>query len=603
VEPGRYAVAASDAVTAADANPIVLTPIRVVRLRTIAGRVVDTAGRPVAGARVLNWGNPAPLTDAVTGPSGRFQLEAFPRDRSWLFVDAPGYRFHRAASDPSKSTTELIIRRDDQPPERGIASLGPTIPRERALRLAETIFKPYAERIIKPGTDRDARSRALEVAARIDPDAAWRKCQAGEEPWDGNAVRIAVVRHLIADKPGDAEAILPTIASHYWRLTTRIELLDTLPAQARDHKLALLQQAADDARGISGPGQRVGRLMEVAGLLIDLDRRAEARRLVDEVRPLIKDVDAQAAQLLGTRTLIGNLARLDLKAAMALIPANGDERTINDLRGLVAQSVAAQHPDEAERLIGQMTWNNSETYAVKACRRMATVDLPRARRMALRIKIDALRGYALGRMAEVIGASDRATGRQLRAEAFRAFDQTMERGMGGVWGARSAAVMAAALLPGIERTDPDRLAEAVDRVLSLRWYPRSVLDLMMTRPDTSGVEAMRANATLAAILARYDHELARSIARPIIERLKQPLSKLENQFLDRYAILPTLALADPEATAELVEVIPDLKEGGIGQSRDIARLIVAGALAAPESDFWTVIRRAFSDLEIVERED
>src|SRR5262249_53831622 len=158
-----------------------------------------------------------------------------------------------------------------------------------------------------------------------------------------------------------------------------------------------------------------------------------------------------------------------LKAALALIPAGGDERTINDLRGLVAQSIAAQHPAEAERLIGEMTWNNSETYAVKACQRMSPVDLARARRIAERVKSDVLRGFALGRVAEVVGATDRPAARQLRAKALRAFDQAMERGMGGVWGARTAAVMAAALLPGIERTDPDRLAEAVDRVLSLRW--------------------------------------------------------------------------------------------------------------------------------------
>ncbi len=234
---------------------------------------------------------------------------------------------------------------------------------------------------------------------------------------------------------------------------------------------------------------------------------------------------------------------------------------------------------------------------------MATVNLPRARRIAGRIKLDILQGFALGRMAEAIGASDRSTARQLRAESFRAFRQAVERGMGGVWGAQSAAVMAAALLPGIERTDPDRLAETIDRVLSLRWYPRSVLDLMMTIPDTSGVDALRIDTTLAAILARYDHELARSLARPIIERLRKPLTRLENERLDRYAILPVLALADPEGTAELVEVIPDLKEEGIGQSRDIARLIVAGALAAPESEFWTIIQRAVTDLEMVERED
>ena len=125
----------------------------------------------------------------------------------------------------------------------------------------------------------------------------------------------------------------------------------------------------------------------------------------------------------------------------------------------------------------------------------------------------------------------------------------------------------------------------------------------MTIPDTSGVDGMRTNAALAAALARYDHDLARSIAGPIVERLKAPLSPVENQYVDRYAVLPPLALADPEATAELVEVIPDLKEEGIGQSRDIARLILAGALAEPDSRFWTIIRRAVFDLDLVERDD
>ena len=36
---------------------------------------------------------------------------------------------------------------------------------------------------------------------------------------------------------------------------------------------------------------------------------------------------------------------------------------------------------------------------------------------------------------------------------------------------------------------------------------------------------------------------------------------------------------------------------------DMSRLYIAGALAAPESRFWTIIRGAFYDLEIAERED
>ncbi len=186
VTPGKYAIAATPEVSAEGADRVTMPPITVVRLRTIAGRVVDTDGRPVAGARVLGWGNPAPLSEALTGPTGRFQLEGFPRGRAWLFVDAPGYRFHRDQPDPGKSTAELVVRREDQPAERGIASLGPPVSRERAIELAATVLKPYAERIIRPGTDADARSRALEVAARIDPEGSWKKCQAGEAPWDSD---------------------------------------------------------------------------------------------------------------------------------------------------------------------------------------------------------------------------------------------------------------------------------------------------------------------------------------------------------------------------------------------------------------------------------
>ncbi len=283
--PGKYAIAASEVVTAEGADQVTLPPIIVTRLlRTIAGRVVDTEGRPVSGARVLNWGNPAPLTGAVTGRSGRFQLDGFPRERALLFVDAPGFRFQRATPDPGKSTTELTLRRDDQPPERGVGSLGPPIPRERAIKLAGAVLKPYAERIIKPGTDPDARSRALQVAAQIDPDNAWRRCQAGEEPWDSDAVRVAAVRHLAASRPDEAEAIIPAIKNDFWRQSVRIELADALSRDAIDRKLALLGDVGNEAQGSDG------RLMtyhlgRATRRLIDLGRGDQARRLLDEFLP------------------------------------------------------------------------------------------------------------------------------------------------------------------------------------------------------------------------------------------------------------------------------------------------------------------------------
>ena len=230
--------------TAEEADSLTLPPVAVVRMRTIAGRVVNTAGRPVAGARVLNWGNPAPLSDAVTGPSGRFQLEGFPRERAWLFVDAPGFRFHRATPEPGKSTAELIIRRDDQPPERGIASLGPPVPRERALELAED--HPQAVR----RSDHQARDRSrgpVPGPRRGGGDRPGRRL--AEVPGRGGALGQQPGADRGRPPPRRQSApTTPRRSSPRSRTTSgassvRIELIDALPPAARDRKLALLDEA------------------------------------------------------------------------------------------------------------------------------------------------------------------------------------------------------------------------------------------------------------------------------------------------------------------------------------------------------------------------
>jgi RNA polymerase sigma factor (sigma-70 family) len=603
INPGAYALVSGEAVPATSSDPITLPPVKVARLRTIVGRVVDTAGRPVAGARVLNRGNDAPLVEAVTGSSGRLQIGGLPRGRAAIFVEAPGFRFHRESLDPGRTTFDVTIRREAQPPAGGVASLGPPIARDRALDLAAKVLKPYAERFLRSGTDPDARWRLLEVLARIDPEGAWRRCQAGEAPWDSDAVRFSVARHLARSRPDEAEAILPAIKNDYWRQTLRIELVDALPREQRERRLILLDEAGADALRTSDVELMVLHLSPTLRRLIDLGRGDAARRLLDEALPRCRAADAGNPLQPRIRGLIGCLARLDLEAALRLIPPAGDGQAGRELRGVIAKEIAADKPEDADRLIATAGGNPSETLIVSTCRRMAAADLPRARELTGRIQNHALRGYALGRMAEAIAAKDRSTARALRLDAYRALEQAVETGTDETWGARCAAVMAAALLPGVERDDPDRLAEAVDRVLSLRWFPRNVRDLTHTTPDFSGLHAMQTDAALAAILARYDHELARAMIRPTIERLRAGLPPFEDQHLDRYAILPVLALADPEAAAALMDVVPDDKEQGIGQSRDIARLIVAGALAAPEGDFWDMIRRAVMDLEMVDRED
>ncbi len=264
VNPGEFAIAASDARTPEGSSSLVLAPITVDRLRSIAGQVVDTAGNPVAGATVLNWGNPTPLTGAVTGTSGRFHLGSLPRTTAFLFVDAPGYRFHTSSLSSGRSTIDIVVRRDDQPPERAIATLAPPIMRPEAIDLAAKVIKPYSDTMLGAGSDPEARSRVVEVLARIDPDGAWQKCQAGEAPWDSDAVRRPVARQRATTSVADGDAIARTIKSDYWRLRTRIDLVEGVPMTDREARFKLLGEIGVDASQMENGGLRIHFLMDVA---------------------------------------------------------------------------------------------------------------------------------------------------------------------------------------------------------------------------------------------------------------------------------------------------------------------------------------------------
>jgi hypothetical protein len=120
VNPGKFAVVASDALTPNGVSTLTFAPMTVHRLRSIAGRVLDTDGRPVVGATVLNWGNPAPVTSAVTGTTGRFHLDSLPREsaafRSRESLPGPLRGFAHAGT--RRSAGNGSARRDHSRPQR-----------------------------------------------------------------------------------------------------------------------------------------------------------------------------------------------------------------------------------------------------------------------------------------------------------------------------------------------------------------------------------------------------------------------------------------------------------------------------------------------------
>ena len=67
------------------------------RERTVLGRVVDSTGQPIVGARVFQSGDSPARTAAETGPDGRFQLTGVIARPTFLFARKAGYHFGRRA--------------------------------------------------------------------------------------------------------------------------------------------------------------------------------------------------------------------------------------------------------------------------------------------------------------------------------------------------------------------------------------------------------------------------------------------------------------------------------------------------------------------------
>jgi hypothetical protein len=603
VKPGTVGVRASEEIRSDGAGPIEFAPIVVDRFREITGSIVDDQGKPISGATVLNRGNAAPLTSSSTDADGKFRLGGIPSGEAFLFADASGYRFQGTRVEPQNDgPTRLVLTRRDAPRPTTPALVDPPIPRQILADLALKLVTPDIEPILA-GKDTNAQTELFEILARIDPQGAWAKVRSAEKPWDRDAARIAVFHAFLKSDPTTAGAILLTIKHPYYRLESWERLFDQTPADQVARRREILAGALTDARRPESDRWKVGFLAHNARRLTDLGEPDAARAIVNEVLAPAKALDDGIGRPGSMGDLADVLGRIDPAAAEAMIPKDAAERAKNDMRGAVAEGSAVLDPARAERLIGQFTHDSSEVYAVHTCRRMAGVDLPRARRLASLIKSDALRGYAYALMADTLAKADPVVANGLLDASSKAFADALARGQGGVWSSHSAAVMAASLLPVVARVCPDRLDEFAWRAVSLRWLPRSFNDLTMTMPDTSPIESMNQSGALALLLARYDRELARKVLTPTVDGFLAKPAGSEISWLRWRLILSALTQVDPILATEIASVIPDLKESDGRSIRQEARLKIArGLLESPEEIFEDA-RREIIDLEILLREN
>jgi putative ABC transport system substrate-binding protein len=246
---------------------------------TLSGTVVDTAGRPIDGARLVLWGRGATPVRAATDAQGAYRFPALRSGVPYrLEVEHPGRRtIHFEGLRLETGRTRVLDVRLKRPGERDIVVLVSRDPFPHA-----TVVDAVLERIEVP-------SRTYDLDADSDPAATVRRVRA-ERPNLIIGAGLAAAR-LIRREVGDIPAILTLISDprRYDLKAANICFIANNPAP-RD----LTRRIKELLPG----ARRLGLVFDAqASPRLARDIRGAARRegLSVELRPAYRPQDLEAA--------------------------------------------------------------------------------------------------------------------------------------------------------------------------------------------------------------------------------------------------------------------------------------------------------------------
>lgn len=538
----------------------------------VAGRVVDAAGRPVAGVAVSTWGDVACPIRARTDDAGRFRLDDAVAGPGFLFAAHPEYRFSGRAIDagsPGAAMIEVRLTRLDEPtpPPAAEASRPPA-----AADLARSILEPLVKLALEPGRgagDAAGRVRVLEALAGVDPAGALGLLDGGKvaDLWLADPIRAAAARGLAATDPARAAQAVDAILDAETRTLGRLDALAAVPAGRRADRRAWLEAARADADAIRDPARRASALGRVAAGWLDLDDPDRAARVFAAARPLVDPLPGVARGARARGELAEHLARVDPAAALALLDGVIDPIAFDHHRLGVARVLADRDPAGVGRIVATTRDGRSLAADLPAlCHAVARFDPALARGWLDRLgpgSDPCLAPFSLGLMALAVAGSDRPAATGWLREAFGRLEAAAASAPGGgerAW-PRDPAEVAAGLIAVAARVDPGLVPEFAWRALAIRG-PRRAAD-----PE--------ADAALIVALAPRARAGAEALFAPLAARARS--GRVE----DPRPVVVAAAALDPDLARLLLAELAGGEPGdALRRPRAEARLALAESLAA-----------------------
>ena len=549
---------------------------RTSRLRSVAGRVVDTDGRGVAGAEVFQSGDGPRRTSDTTDLDGRFTIPGVFDAPAFVFVKKAGYHFAGRRIGAGEELVAVVVSKVE-----GLASapLKPAPSRSsraeeqaKARDLIAPVWKDF-----KPGEAERPESPAPTLAL-IDTARVVGMIEDQVLKPDGPLI-ANVALGLYEGDPRVAIATLDAIRPPAMAAESLLDLADRVPDIPADVLDDLLTLALARAREVEAPARRVALTARVADRHFGAGEPEKARPLVDEARAVFKNL-APGASLDIRADLANALARVDLTEALALLEPGKNEANLAS----IARRVAANDPAGAERIFARLTQRRAKLDVMAdLCAGMAEQDLPRALALATRAGAPGVAAQTVAAAARNKVSADPAGAKKLLAEAYDRLEPLT--GMIVV-----PSVSMARLLPTAIRVDPDRSSDYLWRAIAARPPRASGMTPGSTTPEIR--QQYLVIAQLAALVARYDVEAARTIFAPVAENAQALFDDHLGLTNETSATLQAAATFDPRAALAMIDAMPEDPEpkerprsGGppafTPRTKEKARLAFARALALP----------------------
>jgi hypothetical protein len=321
----------------------------------IEGRVVDSAGIPLEGARVVNVGDAPKRVQSTTDAEGRFRLEGLYEGKAYVLARKRGHRSAGWRGSAGAGLVEIKLIPDELPLPRATEASGGREPpgdtliaeqREFARKQLTELWKlrdrfdegqtPVARSGVLRGTEStesrpDAASRVAVCMARLDISRAL-KWSAAEGGRFDEAVQVAAAESAAHDDFEGAILQLadiktPSAGDALLRMARR-----KLAVGARDEAVRLLEAA----RACPRPNG-----------LVEIHALAVAAGQVESGRPLIE----QLAESFEKRA---NPQPPGLAQAQVAAARGGRQPLVHDGRGYVAVALAMFDAPRAIRLLDTM---------------------------------------------------------------------------------------------------------------------------------------------------------------------------------------------------------------------------------------------------------